>query len=481
MKRVVTSAALFALVSTAAWAQTPPPPPPPAQIPPTTQTPPVQPAPPLPPPGVVVATPVPTPAPTIIYRDQLVEPRLAPVAIPTPRPTMIDSFVWTADQNRLFVTSPRPSDPYSVAISQLERRQYEQAIAMFERVIAQKGPKIDAAFHWKAFSQFRLGRWDDSLATIAQLRRDFPQSRYLSEAKMLEADVRRFSGQTLNPAQIDDDEIKLIALSGLQRTDPVRAIPLVEQVLNANNSLNVKKQALFVLAQSDQPRAHEVLLSYAKGQGSPDLQATAISYVASRRAGPATGRELTQIYDATSDLAIRMAIINAFRTAGNKDSLVSVVADHAAPHPLRERAVTSLNGLISPQELMTLYQKESNRDLRIQMVNVFSSMRAVDQLTQIVKTEKEPAVRQRAIRALGGLAPEQSGRLLSELYDANADVETRRSIITALGSQQNAEGLIAIARKETSLNLKGEIVRRIADLAPKTKAAADYLAESMRD
>ena len=484
MKRVVTSAALFALVSTAAWAQTPPPPPPPPQTPPTTTPPPVQPAP-LPPlpPDVVVATPVPTPAPTVIYRDQVYGRTLAPVAMPAPFPPGVDApFAWTSiDQNGVVVTSSRSSDPYSVAISQLERRQYEQAIATFDRVIAGKGAKSDAAFHWKAFSQFRLGRWDDSLATIGHLRRDFPQSRYLAEAKMLEADVRRFSGQTLNPAQIDDDEIKLIALSGLQRTDPVRAIPLVEQVLNANNSLAVKKRALFVLAQSDQPRAQEVLLSYAKGQGSPDLQATAISYVASRRGGSATGRELSQIYDATSDLAIRMAIINAFRTAGNKQSLISVAGDHAAPHPLRERAVTSLNGLISPQELMALYQKESNRDLRIQMVNVFSSMRAVDQLMQIVKTEKEPAVRQRAIRALGGVAPEQSGRLLSDLYDANTDVDTRRSIITALGSQSNAEGLIAIARKETSLNLKGEIVRRIADLAPKNKAAADYLAEIIRN
>jgi HEAT repeat protein len=488
MKRVVTSAVLFVLVSTAAWAQTPPPPPPPPQTtPPPTTPPPVQPAP-LPPlpPDVVVATPVvpATPPPTVVYRDQFFERRaLAPVAMPTPFPPSIDApFAWASvDQNGVFLSTSRSSDPYSVAISQLERRQYEQAIATFDRVIAQKGQKSDAAFHWKAFSQFRLGRWDDSLATIAQLRRDFPQSRYLAEAKMLEADVRRFSGQTLNPAQIDDDDLKLIALSGLQRTDPARALPLVEQVLNANNSLRVKKNALFILAQSDQPRAQEVLLSFAKGQGNPDLQATAISYVASRRAGPTTGRELAQIYDATSDLAVRMTIINAFRTAGNKESLLSVVGDHAAPHPLRERAVTSLNGLISPQELMALYQKESNRDLRIQMVNVFSSMRAVDQLMQIVKTEKEPAVRQRAIRALGGLAPEQSGRLLAELYDANTDVETRRSIISALGSQQNAEGLIAIARKETSLNLKGEIVRRIADLAPKNKAAADYLAEIIRN
>jgi HEAT repeat protein len=428
-----------------------------------------------------VAPVAPTPPATVIWRDAI-----APMVIQTPRPAIAAphdfSFtfpdVWV-DQTAIGFTS-RGTDPYSVGMSQLERRQYEQAVTTFDRVIAAKGSRTDAAMHWKAFSQFRLGRWDDSLATIAQLRRDHPQSRYLAEAKMLEADVRRLSGQTLNPAQIDDDDIKLIALSGLQRTDPERAVPLVEQVLSNNNSLAVKKRALFVLAQSDLPRAHQVLMSYAKGQGNPDLQATAIGYVASRRAGQTTGKDLMSIYESTTDQAIRMAIINAFRTSGSRDSLVMIATDHAAPHPLRERAVSNLNGLISPQELLTLYQKEPNRDLRIQMVNVFSSMRAVDQLTQIVRSEKEPAVRQRAIRALGGLAPEQTGKTLSELYDTNSDVETRRAIIAALGTQSNAEALIAIARKETTLSLKSEIVKRIADLAPKSKAAADYLAEIVR-
>jgi HEAT repeat protein len=418
----------------------------------------------------------------VIYRDSY---GLAGLSMQTPQPVIVEPRGWAPmvdvwGHQTMVTFNGRGSDPYGAAISQLERRQYDQAIASFDRLIAQKNAKADAATHWKAFSQFRLGRWDDSLATIAQLRRDFPQSRYLAEAKALEADVRRFSGQTLNPAQIDDDDIKLIALSGLQRTDPERAIPLVEQVLNANNSLAVKKRALFVLAQSELPRAQQVLMSYAKGQGNPDLQATAIGYVASRRTGQATGRELMDIYESTSDQTIRLSIINAFRTAGSKDSLLMVAADHAAPHPLRERAVTNLNGLISPQELLTLYQKEANRDLRIQMVNVFSSMRAVNELTQIVRNEKEPAVRQRAIRALGGVAPEQTGKMLSDLYDANTDVETRRSIISALGAQNNAEGLIAIARKETTLSLKGEIVKRIADLAPKSKAAADYLAEIIR-
>jgi HEAT repeat protein len=432
-----------------------------------------------------------TPPTTVIMRDSLMVPvdvAVTPMLIQTPRPVIVDTphvwapitfdhFAW--DQTMVGLGS-RGSDTYSSAMGQLERRQYEQAITTFDRVIAAKGPRTDAAMHWKAFSQFRLGRWDDSLATIALLRKDHPQSRYLGEAKVLEADVRRLSGQALNPAQIDDDEIKLIALSGLVRVDPERAVPLVEQVLNNNNSLPVKKRALFVLAQSELPRANQVLMSYAKGQGNPDLQATAIGYVASRRAGQTTGKDLMSIYESTTDQAIRMAIINAFRTSGSREPLVMIATDHAAPQPMRERAVTNLNGLISPQELLTLYQKESNRDLRIQMVNVFSSMRAVDQLTQIVRNEKEPSVRQRAIRALGGLEPGQTGKTLSDLYDTNSDVETRRTIIAALGAQNNADALIAIARKETTLSMKSEIVKRIADLAPKSKAAADYLAEIVR-
>jgi HEAT repeat protein len=484
MKRVLPFVVSCVLMSSGAWAQTtqtPPPPPPPTPVTPPSSVPPVP----------VIAPMAPTPPPTIVWQDRLMAPvTVAPMVMPviqTPQPpgvatphdfTFTYPDVWTHQSPMTFVS--RGSDAYSVAMGQLERRQYEQAITSFDRVITAKATRADAAMHWKAFSQFRLGRWDDSLATISQLRKDHPQSRYLAEAKVLEADVRRFSGQTLKPEQIDDDEIKLIALSALQRTDPERALPLVEHVLNANNSLKVKKQALFVLAQSELPRAQQVLLGYAKGQGNPDLQTTAIGYVASRRSGQTTGKDLMTIYESTTDPAIRMAIINALRTSGNREPLVMIATDHAAPQPVRERAVTNLNGLISPQELLTLYQKESNRDLRIQMVNVFSSMRAVDQLTQIVRNEKEPTVRQRAIRALGGLEPAQTGKTLSDLYDANSDVETRRTIVAALGAQNNAEALIAIARKETNLSMKSEIVKRIAGLAPKSKPAADYLAEIVR-
>ena len=46
--------------------------------------------------------------------------------------------------------------------------------------------------------------------------------------------------------------------------------------------------------------------------------------------------------------------------------------------------------------------------------------------------------------------------------------------------QQEDDALVALARKETTLPLKTEIVRRLSDLAPKSKVAADYLMEIIK-
>ena len=116
----------------------------------------------------------------------------------------------------------------------------------------------------------------------------------------------------------------------------------------------------------------------------------------------------------------------------------------------------------------------------MRMISAFSSMRAVDQLSQIAKTEKDPAVRQRAIRALGSQKVEQTGTMLVDLYGTNADVETRKAVISALSAQNNAEGLVGIARKEASLELKRDIIARISALAPKSKVAEAYLMEIIK-
>ena len=121
---------------------------------------------------------------------------------------------------------------YNAGKQLLSAKKYDQAIVRFDRVVAAKGANVDGALYWKAYAQYKLGKSDESLATIALLRKDHAQSRYLADAKALEADARRIAGKPVNPADVDDEELKLLAISGIQNTDPERAIPLLEGVLN---------------------------------------------------------------------------------------------------------------------------------------------------------------------------------------------------------------------------------------------------------
>jgi len=357
-------------------------------------------------------------------------------------------------------TGTRPVEPmrvivagdlYTRGLNAVSQRQYDRAITTFDQVIAAKGSRIDAALYWKAFAQFKLGKTSEALAAVAQLRKEYAQSAYLKDAGVLEADARRTAGQPVNPASLQDADIKLLAIQSLQNQKSPNVVPLLEGVLTATNELEVKKRALYVLALSEEPQAHQLLLRYAKGGGNPDLQVEAIRRLGSRGdEQTASSTELRDIYAGTSDAAVKRAVIDALRSSMNKTDVVA------------------------------MYQKETDRTLKMQMLNVLGSMRAADEIAQIVRTEKDAAVRQRAIRALGSTRVESTRQMLVDLYTTEQDKETRKIIISTMAEQNNAEGLIALGRKETAPDVKVEIVRRLSEMARTSKAAADYMAELLK-
>ena len=111
----------------------------------------------------------------------------------------------------------RPSDITYFALSHYHADHTGNANAFANSTwITQKAERADAALYWKAFAQFKLARTDDALATITQLRHDYAQSRYLTDAKVLEADARKAAGQPVNPSAADDEEIKLLMAQGAE-------------------------------------------------------------------------------------------------------------------------------------------------------------------------------------------------------------------------------------------------------------------------
>jgi len=490
---------MLILIPALTLAQTPVPPAPPA--PPAPMAPQVPPAPPAPPAP---------PTPAIWQHDRFAvdEARHVAEAVRIDADMIREQARMAADQARSFAYNwdfqqgggansfmtysgqqSNESSSYSNALSLMNEKKFDEAVNRFDRVIIQKGPHADAAMYHKAYCQARLGQTSEATTTLAELKKSYPQSAYLKDARALEADVRQ-----LGPNQVDDEELKIIAIQSLLNQSPDQAIPLLEGVLaKATNSFRYRDRALFVLAQIDQPKARALLLSYAKGSGNPDLQKKAIGYLG-QRGQKTTAAELIEIYNSTTDYDVRSSVIGAFRSAGAKSPLMSIagsgslsgqtvttvsMAEMQQNNMLRSRAIQGLTELASPQELWPLYQKEENKDLRSQWVTTFTQMGAVDQLLQIAQTEKEPAVKNRAIRNLGNFKSDKTGTALTSAY-TSGDKDTKIAVISALGNQTNAEGLIAVYNKETDLGLRKEVLNRLFDMSKSNKVALDFLMTIIR-
>jgi len=362
---------------------------------------------------------------------------------------------------------------YDAGQQALDSARWDRAVSSFDRVIDLKGAKADAALYWKAYAQNKLGQRPESLATISALAREYPKSRYMSDAKALEVEVKNRSGQSVNPASESDEDLKLIAIQTLANNSSEEAVPILEKVLQGTGSPRLKARALFVLAQSNSPRARDVLVNIAKGNGNPDLQMKAVQYL-----GVHGGREnraaLSDVYAASTDVDVKKRILSAFMVAGDKERLVSVAQTEKTPE-LRATAVQQLGNMGAHEELWSMYQRESSVDVKKGIIRALFTGGNATRLAELARGEQNQELRLLAVRNLGIMGSKRNSDVLVEIYNTDKDPEIRKAVINGLFTSGNAEGLVALARKEQDLAMKKDIVSRLSNM--RSKAATDYLVE----
>jgi hypothetical protein len=367
----------------------------------------------------------------------------------------------------------RETDLYERGQDAMDNARWDRAISQFDAVARLKGSRADAALYWLAYSQNRQGQRAEALATIAELGKTYPASRYLKQARALEVEVRRDVGQPVRPENQTDEDLKLMALQALQNSDPEQAVPMLQKLLDGNASPRLKSQALFVLAQSNSARAREVLLGIAKGGATPELQTRAIQYL-----GIHGGREnrtaLAEIYGASNDPDVKRRILRAFMIAGDKDRVLAA-AQGEQNAEVRAEAVRQLGVMGAHDELWQLYQKETTLDVKKQILQAMFVGGNAARLIDLAKTEQNPELRRTAVRNLGLMGSKNTGTTLVEIYGSDKDPSVRGAVIQALFIQNNAEALVALARKEENPELKKDIVQKLSLM--KSKIATDYMLE----
>lgn len=360
---------------------------------------------------------------------------------------------------------------YEAGTSALDASRWDDALRSFSEAAERKGPRADGALYWKAYAQNRLGRRDESLATITLLRRQYPKSRWMDDAQALEMEVNQGKGSPVSPSAESNDDLKLMAINGLMTSDSERAVPLLENLLKGGSSRRLKERALFVLAQSGSARGRVVLVETAKGGANPDLQLTAVKYLA--MGGKDSQHDLEAIYTHTGEMEVKRAVLQGYLLGGAKEPLLSV-ARTEKNGDLRHEAIRELAMMGAHAELWQLYQSEPSLENKEQIVQSMFIGGSSDRLLEIAKNEKEPKLRRAAIRSLG-LMGTRSGGSLANLYTSETDREIRKEILNALFLQQNAKALVEIARKETHPELKREAVQKLSLI--RSKETTDYMLE----
>ncbi len=355
----------------------------------------------------------------------------------------------------------------------LDNGRWDEAIQQFTRVISLSGSRADGATYWIAWAQNKQGNSAAALEGLAKLRQSYPQSRWVTEARALEVEIRQAAGQPVRPEAVPDDELKLMALNSLVRADEQRAIPMIDKLLKGTASPRLKERALFVLAQNGSPQARQMVTDIAKGGGNPDLQAKAVNYLGVF-GGAETRQTLLEIYKSSKSVEVKRSILRAFMASGDRDRLLDIAKTEESPE-LRAEAVQQLGAMGAQEQLSALYATEKAVEVRRRIIQAMFTGHNEDRLLQLLKVEADEELRRSIVQNIGQMASSQSSETLLSLYGTEKNENVRRAIIDAFANQRNVRVLIALANKETDPNLKKRIVERIANT--KSAEATDYFLE----
>lgn len=368
--------------------------------------------------------------------------------------------------------SSRDRSLYSRGTAALDAGRWSRAVEAFAAAAELKGSRADGALYWKAYAEYKLAQKAVALATLQQLKTAYPESPWLKEGRALEVEMSGSAAAT--EATASDEELKLLAINGLMRVEDERAIPMLEKILTSQQSPQLKKRALFVLSQSKSPKAREAVLGIAKGGSNPDLQLEALRYVA-MFGGTQNLQVLSDIYASSEDVDVKRRILEAYLISGQRE-LVLNAARSESDIALRAQAVRLLGAMRATAELDKLYQAETSVEVKRAVIEAYMAGGDAERLAQVAQSDKDAAMRLRAIEMLGALGRGKNTTFMTGLYYAQGQsADAKRAVINGLFVSGDAKTLVDIARKETDPALRKSLVERLSLM--KSKEATDFLME----
>lgn len=297
-----------------------------------------------------------------------------------------------------------------------------QRFTELERRLRQSEPDaVDAAIYWRAYALVRAGRPDEAQAVVKRLLHEFPHSRWNRDAsELLSSGVRTNSAESVEEGEAE--------LELLLSQPPARAIPrLIELMESSSSSARLRKRALFVLSQMNDPGALIQMTAIARGRD-PILRAEAMRLL----------------------------------TIAGLDENIDPASDSSPAVARKREIVDAMHVVGADQALVETARSSVNASVRYDAVQALGRARSFAALTDLAVNHQDLKTRQHAIRALSNAGGRRS---LVELYPrVNSIPVLRDEVLRGILANNDAQALHDIGSKARSIEEK-EAVRRVLEQA----------------
>lgn len=344
----------------------------------------------------------------------------------------------------------------------LKKSDWNDALERFRRLetdLRRSEPgTADAAIYWQAYALLKAKRNAEAKSALDRLLREFPDTRWKKDAAILMRQTQSAHGQ--GHATNDSGELADVAVEALMQAPPERALPILRKVLKSEHPLRVKKRALFVLSQIDEPVALDVLGEVASDESQPELRDEAIRMLGISGDARALDR-LSALYASSKDSEFKSRIVQAWLIANRKD-LVLDAARKETDASVRANAIRTLGAMQASKELHELFTTEKDAANRREIVMALGIAGDVTSLSSIAKTERDQGVLMEAIQAIGIAGGKNGSDALLEIHAAATSQEVRDASLHGLLISGNSEALRTLYQKAKTVEEKKSLLRMLS-------------------
>lgn len=390
-----------------------------------------------------------------------------------------------------------PQDPadslWRDAQQAMNRGDYRRAAGLFKDLPAKQPNSVYAsdALYWEAFSLYRVGgtaELQEALSVLDQRKSKYPVGRTRGDADPALATriagvlsargfgdkdlVKRALTEGSGTCDNEDQSVRAEALNALRQTDPDEALAQAKKILGRKDdcSVQLRRSALWMIANKKDATATATLVSVAKSDPSPDLRAEAAGFLGSMGGDEALSA-LEELVKSDDDRVQRAAVraLTTFPSPRARTAMRSLIENNGASEQLRITALDAFDRdrstLDDASWLRSIYPKIESPRIKARIVSAVSRIGG-DQneqwLFSLAKNEDESIdVRLNALRYVARTTDIAS---LNKFYDGVSARPLREEIINALGGRKEPEAtdkLIEIARSGTDPQVRRDAINTL--------------------